>query len=214
MPALFLQNSTMYAKIMLRLNKIRWDTKLIFSCFVTVNDVSQTIKQHWFTSVLSARRWANISPVLGYCVVFGASLNVGQRHRRRAKINQALVQSIVHEVLTRAELILTSTGDAGPTFNRHWVGVGLYSPPAVCTARPAAQQTWDVEPVLVWCWASIADGGPELEQHWVNVTCLLGVLTGYIMFRTSPGVKISKLLPNWLNLRTIYKKRVPPHQNT
>ena len=37
----------------------------------------------------------NISPVLGYSVVFGARLNVGQRHRRRANINSALVQSIV-----------------------------------------------------------------------------------------------------------------------
>ena len=39
--------------------------------------------------------WANISPVLGYRVVFGITLNVGQRHRRRANINPALVQSIV-----------------------------------------------------------------------------------------------------------------------
>ena len=51
---------------------------------------------------------------------------------------------------------------------------------SACTARPAAQQTRDVEPVLVLCWASVADGGPELDQHWVNVSCLLGVLTGHI----------------------------------
>ena len=43
----------------------------------------------------SIRRWASISPVLGYRVVFGATLNVGQRHRRRANINPALFQSIV-----------------------------------------------------------------------------------------------------------------------
>ena len=41
------------------------------------------------------RRSPNISPVLGYCVVFGAKLNLGQRHRRRANINPALVESIV-----------------------------------------------------------------------------------------------------------------------
>ena len=41
------------------------------------------------------RRCANISPVLCYRVVFGATLNVGQRHRWRANINPALVQSIV-----------------------------------------------------------------------------------------------------------------------
>ena len=71
-------------------------------------------------------------------------------------------------------------------------------------ARPAAQQKRGVKPVLIWCWASVADSGPELDQHWVNVSCLLGVLTGHIMFCTSPGVKILKLLPNWLSLKTIF----------
>ena len=35
-------------------------------------------------------------------------------------------------------------------------------------------QTRDVEPVLVWCWASVVDGGPIINQHWLNVSCLLG----------------------------------------
>ena len=60
-----------------------------------------------------------LNPVLGYGAVFGATLNVDQRHRRRANINLALVQSIMpkacryrqHEVLTRTEWILASTGD-------------------------------------------------------------------------------------------------------
>ena len=39
------------------------------------------------------RHWPNIITVLGYRGVFGVSLNVGQRHRRRANINQALVQT-------------------------------------------------------------------------------------------------------------------------
>ena len=34
--------------------------------------------------------------------------------------------------------------------------------------------------MLVLCWARVANGGPELYQHWVNVSCLLGVLTGHI----------------------------------
>ena len=35
--------------------------------------------------------------------------------------------------------------------------------------------------MLVLCWEdSIADGGPELDQHWVNVSSLLGLLTGHI----------------------------------
>ena len=40
------------------------------------------------------RRSSNISPVLGYRVVFGATLNVGRRHRRRANINPALAESV------------------------------------------------------------------------------------------------------------------------
>ena len=45
------------------------------------------------------RRWTNIIPVIslsqGYCVMFDATLNVSQRHRRQANINPALVLSIV-----------------------------------------------------------------------------------------------------------------------
>ena len=43
----------------------------------------------------SLRRWPNISPVLNYCFVLGATLNVGQRQTGRANINLALFQSIV-----------------------------------------------------------------------------------------------------------------------
>ena len=35
------------------------------------------------------------------------------------------------------------------------------------------QQTRDVNPMLYYCWASVADGGPTVIQHWVNVSCLL-----------------------------------------
>ena len=68
--------------------------------------------------------------------MYGATLNVDQRHIRQANSNPALVQSIVtvppacgyrqHEVLTWAEWILASTGDATPTFNRHWGGVSFF----------------------------------------------------------------------------------------
>ena len=86
-----------------------------------------------FSGFYPVGSWPNISPVLGYCFVFGVTLNVGQHHRRRANINPALVQTSCryrqHEVLTRAEWILPNTGDAGPRYKRHWVGVNLYLPP-------------------------------------------------------------------------------------
>ena len=37
-----------------------------------------------------------------------------------------------------------------------------------------SQQTRYVEPMLFYCWASVADNGPTLKRHWLNVSCLLG----------------------------------------
>ena len=69
------------------------------------------------------RRWANISPVLGYRVVFDATLNVGQRHRRWANINRALVQSTV-PVVQPAWSRPTDYGwmDTGQ-HRRHWPNI-------------------------------------------------------------------------------------------
>ena len=141
------------------------------------------------------RCWANISPVLGYHVVFGATLNVRQHHRQWANINPALVQSIMpvptacrycqHEVLTRAKWILASTSDAGPTFNRLCVGVGLYLPPAVSTTTPACYWT---QLALNQCWFDTGPASQTVGQHWTSIgstSCLLGVLTSHIVFRTT-----------------------------
>ena len=159
-------------------------------CWPTVYDAEPTLAQY-----------------LDYCVVFNATLNVGQRHRWQANINPALVQSIVPPAwstnygwmeipapatLAQHSTVIESVPASRPTRLQQYA------------ARPAAQQKRGVKPVLIWCWASVADSGPELDQHWVNVSCLLGVLTGHIMFCTSPGVKILKLLPNWLSLKTIF----------
>ena len=100
----------------------------------------------------------------------------------RGRVNPASVQSIMpvptacrycqHEVLTRAEWIPASTSHAGPTFNRHWVGVGLYSPPAVSTTRPAGN--WTQLPVNTRRWTS---AGLMLDQHsklWASIGLALG----------------------------------------
>ena len=65
------------------------------------------------------------------------STNAGQHLNSNGAVYTMCTHYHQHEVLTRAEWILASTDDTGPTFNRHCVGVGLYSLPAVCTARPA-----------------------------------------------------------------------------
>ena len=69
--------------------------------------------------------------------------------------------------------IIFFRGPHGRRVKGQWVGVGLH-----CLTRSPANTRR--EPVLVLGWASVADGGPELDQHWVNVSCLLGVLTGHI----------------------------------
>ena len=91
--------------------------------------------------------------------MFEATLNVGQRHRRRANINPALVQSIVtvppvcmhpqHEVLIRTECLLAS---------KCFVFTGLNA-----ASSPSKHEA------LNQCWF---DAGPALQtvgQHWVNV---------------------------------------------
>ena len=40
------------------------------------------------------------------------------------------------------------------------------------------QKTRSVEPVLVWCRASVADGGSTLAQHWIIVSCLTACAIG------------------------------------
>ena len=117
------------------------------------------------------RRWANISPVLGYRVLFGATLNVGQPHRWRANINPALVQSIIpvppacryrqHDRLGR-----NGYWPAPTMLAQHLTNIGSVS---ACTRR---QQY-----ALPSRWASIE---PALIQRLV----FLGVLTSHIVCRT------------------------------
>ena len=94
-------------------------------CWANVGPPSTTLTQH--------------SPILGYRVVFGATLNVGQRHRRWANINPALVHSVVpilpacryqqHEVLT---IGLNGYWPAPATLAQHLTDIGSVS---VCNHR-------------------------------------------------------------------------------
>ena len=90
----------------------------------------------WLMLAHRLRDWANISPVLGYRVVFGqrwlwVSVTVGGPTLTQLWFKAswlyytASMQVQQNEVLTSTEWILANIGDAGPLFNRHWVGVGL-----------------------------------------------------------------------------------------
>ena len=122
------------------------------------------------------RRWANFSPVLGDHVVFEVTLHVGQRHRRRANINPAFVQSIVW-VLQPAWIRPTDYGWMDTSqHRRRWLNI--YQTLGRCRlALPDPQPS--KHEVLNQCW--FYDGQRRrIDQHWVNVSCLLGVLTGHI----------------------------------
>ena len=36
------------------------------------------------------------------------------------------------------------------------------------------QQTCEIGPTLVYCWANVVDGGPTVNQRWADVSCLVG----------------------------------------
>ena len=121
----------------------------------------------------NTRRWPNAGlmycvTVLCYRFVFGAMLHVGQRHRRRANINPALIQSIMPVVQPAwsrpTDYGWMNTSDAGSTFNRHWVDVGLH-----CQTRsPANTRRWTSAGFMLGQrrrrWARI---GPALGQSIV-----------------------------------------------
>ena len=121
-------------------------------------------------------------------VVLGASLNVGQRHRRRANITPLWFKASYreHEVLTRAEWI-------------HLKDIGSVS---ACTCRqqyalPAPQPS--KHEALNQCWFEDGPASQTVGQNWTSIgstSCVCRVLTGYVVFRTSWGVKILKLLLN------------------
>ena len=94
-------------------------------------------------------RWASISPVLGYCVLFDATLHVGQHHRWRANINPAFVQSIVR-VLQPA---WSRPSDYG------WMDTSQH------------RRRWpNIYQTLVQCWLALPDPQPRkheaLNQCW------------------------------------------------
>ena len=101
---------------------------------------------------------------------------------------------------SQREMSTQSRANAGPasrTLNRHRVTSRACLAPAVALSRERresdrytktsllnpldrdpdpvdSRQTRDIDPKLVYCWATVADGGPTFSQHWVDVSCLPG----------------------------------------
>ena len=95
------------------------------------------------------RRWPNLSPVL----VTVSCLE-----------NPALVQSIV-PVLMTVQRAWSTDSVWMDTFNRHWGGVGLYSPQAVCTADPRPSK----HEALNQCWFKAGPASQTVGQNWTSI---------------------------------------------
>ena len=108
---------------------------------------------------------------------------------------------------------MSSTGDAGPSFNRHWIGVSFYSvdtPPQqkalssverliarVGDGGPALDQQW-VKCSVCWALPTISDAGPTLKQHCVNDSCINLLAAGcetYIQFLFTETVNLLVFTP-------------------
>ena len=117
----------------------------------------ETLTQFLIFLTHRLRRWANISPVLGYRVITD-----GRPTLTHLLFKASCWYYSQHEVglLTTVEWILTSTGDAGPTFNRHWVGVGLH-----CHTR---------SPVNTRLWTSAGFMLGQRRRRWARIEPALG----------------------------------------
>ena len=69
----------------------------------------------------------------------------------------------------------------------------------LCTS----QQTLDVVPMLLWCWASVADGGLTSNQHWLNVSCCWVVSEKKLLKPTYESWQTwnGGCLRHWINIR-------------
>ena len=147
--------------------------------------------------LLAHRLRANISPVLGYGVVVDTILNVGQRHRRRANINPAFVQSIV-PILQSAWSRPTDYGWMD-TSQHLWRWPNIYQTLGRCRlALPDPQPS--KHKALNQCWFYAGPASQTVGQNWTSIGSLSCVcwecwLVTFVFF-TSPGVKILRLLPN------------------
>ena len=69
-----------------------------------------------------------------------------------------------------------------PTLNQHWLNVlrllGFSWWATWCLLHIFSSQTRDVEPMLGWCWPSVADAGPTSTQHWLNASCRMTLHLG------------------------------------
>ena len=112
------------------------------------------------------RRWPNIKSALGECIVcsLGFSFNVLTLAVKLLNIDRIIrfAEHPIWQFWSRStDLFWTELiGGNRPNALLMW-------------ATYLAQQTRDVDPMVVQCWATGCAAGPTLNHHWVNDPCLL-----------------------------------------
>ena len=125
-------------------------------CWPTVYDAEPTLAQYWVTVSCLTPRW------------MWASITDG---------GPTLTQLLLQPAWSRP----TDYGWMDTSqHRRRWPNIYQRLGRCRLALLTRSSANTGVELVLVLCWASVADGGLELDQHWVNISYLLGVLTGHI----------------------------------
>ena len=147
---------------------------LVYPCpLVCLN----TVKHETFTqcgTIMLAhhlRRWVNISPVLGYRLVFGDTLNVGRWPNIYLTLGRCWLvtatSSKLEAIILDQLLFPANTKDlynictASAQRLRRWFNIVHMSVVYWVERSPVNTKRWTV---MIWCWASVADGGPAWDR--------------------------------------------------
>ena len=95
------------------------------------------------------RRWPNIEPTLGQCLVLTGNY--------RCSLNTPVNTKHLYDFIQ----CWTNVEDVGPTLYKCYTNV-------LCLLGR------DLNPMLDQCWSNVVDGAPTLKQHWINVSCEVG----------------------------------------
>ena len=131
---------------------------------------------HWAKVVLILshliRRWPKIKSTLAQCLMLAV-----QQHRK-----WGFVKMSKFRLCSVCLWMTVNQGYQSGLDGFRWQGKhgGVLVPS--CTLyweiynrwRPCPCKNTGHWPVLVQCWASVADAGSTLNQHWASVSCLLG----------------------------------------
>ena len=141
-----------------------------------------------YKSTLTFYKWRSVptsSALASNCAQMSPVMNATSSNNKRHQSdyhNPNLICKILprHLFSTRGWLLYAGFNSDKRHVNRTQAAVWKYNgskrEAPIITLSATTQQTRNIEPVLVQCWASVADDGPTVNQHSLNVPSLLGIV--------------------------------------